>query len=164
MDPLDRLHAQGGNCPAAVPVRGATDASSGCICGVMLNDSRRADTILEGAPIGVWIAAVENPSTLIKWCFGDGLPQVDPDGHAEVAHYTTCPVWLAEYETRHIAEERVGGVYLDDEQEQTFDLVDALMEGRVEPGEFPGWEPDPEPDLTPREQAALLLQAGAPGR
>jgi hypothetical protein len=159
VDAIDRLLAQGGSCPAAVPIRGATDYASGCLCGVMLNDSRRADSILEGSPIGVHIAALTDPSTLIKWCFGDGLPQVDPDANAYVASYTTCPVWLAEWEVRHLASARVGGVFEDDEQEAAFDLVDALMTG-----DAPGWEEDPLEDLSARDQANLLLQSGAAGR
>lgn len=121
-DLLDELHASGGGCPAAIPVRGAADAYSGCICGVVLNDSRRRDSILEGALQGVFIAAWSDPSTLVKWCFGDGLPQVDPDAHPEVAHYTTCPVWLAEQEI-HQAMERLWG-----ETEDPRDLLEMLRQ------------------------------------
>lgn len=157
-DPLDQLHAGGGSCPAAQPIRGATDAASGCVCGVMLNDSRRADSILEGAPIGVHIAALQDPSTLIRWCFGDGLPAVAPDRTPWVAHYTTCPVWLAEKELGQ-AMDRVGGVFEDAETEATFDLVRMLESGHLGPEDFPGWEPDAEADLSPREQAEILLGA-----
>lgn len=160
MPSLEALFSGAHRCPAAQPIYGATDGDSGCVCGVMLNDSRRRDSILEGGPIGVYVAARTDPSTLIKWCFGDMPPPVDPDRSDWVSNYTTCPVWLAEWELRHLASERVGGVFLDDEQEEDFDLMRSLMAGDA----APGWSEDPVEDLSAREQADLLFPGVAQSR
>lgn len=64
------------------------------ICGVMERDARRADPILEGAPVGVFISAREDPSTLRFLCCGRDAPSLSPDAEP-VRHYTSCPVWAA---------------------------------------------------------------------
>jgi hypothetical protein len=133
-DPLDRLHAQGGNCPAAVPIRGAADAYSGCICGVMLNDSRRADSILEGLIEGVYIAAWADPSTLVSFCFGDGLPKLYPEAGPPFDHYTACPIWAAEAEVKEVMD-RVGGLFESELDETWFDLVKMADAGELSPAE-----------------------------
>lgn len=92
MDLPEKLPEQA-QCPAARVVQGATPAQCGVVCSVMEADSKRADPILEGAPIGVFISAKDDPTTLAAFCFGTAQPQPDPD--VVVAHYTSCPVWAA---------------------------------------------------------------------
>lgn len=80
-------------CPAAAKVEGATPAEGGCRCRIMELDSKQADPVLEGAPIGVFISAREDPHTFFGWCAGDGQPAADPEQIAN--HYTSCPVFQA---------------------------------------------------------------------
>lgn len=133
-EPLEALHAGGGVCPAAVPVRGAADALSGCICGVMLNDSRRADSILEGMTPGVYLAALTDPSTLIAFCFGDGVPKLYPEQGVTPGSYTQCPVWAAE---RDLRQEMERVFAMEAEQLAEFDLIKAAEAGEVELDEVP---------------------------
>lgn len=90
--PDDRL-PDCATCPAARVVQGATLGDSGVICGVMEDDAKRADPILEGAPIGVFVRLCENPRTLARFCFGTAQPTPDPDVITD--HYTSCPVYAA---------------------------------------------------------------------
>lgn len=160
-DPLADLHAGGGLCPAAQPVRGAADAYSGCICGVILNDSRRADSILEGIAPGVYLAAWSDPSTLISWCFGTGLPQPYAEAGPPFDHYTTCPIWAAEKDLKQ-AMDRVGGLFESELDEEWFDLVKMAEAGELSPAEraeylgVPGELDVGEEKITDRDVAALL--------
>lgn len=80
-------------CPAAEFVEGATPAEGGCRCRIMELDQKRADRILEGAPVGEFISAKDDPHTYFGWCAGDGQPVADPDQIAN--HYTSCPIFQA---------------------------------------------------------------------
>ncbi|HEX7088754.1 MAG TPA: hypothetical protein VF192_01390 [Longimicrobiales bacterium] len=80
-------------CPAAEYVAGATINESGCRCRIMELDQARADPILEGAPVGVFISAREDPHTYFGFCAGDGQPTSDPD--VVTNHYTACPIYAA---------------------------------------------------------------------
>lgn len=83
-------------CPAARFVEGATNAEAGCVCTIMERDQARADRILEGAPVGVFVKASEDPHTYFNFCAGDGLPTTDPDVWTK--HYSSCPVYAASVE------------------------------------------------------------------
>lgn len=161
MDPLDYLHRHGGVCPAAVPIRGAADAYSGCICGVMLNDSRRRDSILEGLIVGVHIAAWSDPSTLVSFCFGEGLPKLYPEAGPPFDHYTSCPIWTAERDLREELH-RVGGLFESDLDAEAFDLIKLAEAGELEPWEVaeavgvPGELDLGEQRITEREMVELL--------
>lgn len=86
-------------CPHAKKVNGVIPGRSGVICGVMEADQARADSILEGAPVGVFISAGDDPSTWATLCTGQGDPVVDPDHLRErefgMGHYSGCPIFLA---------------------------------------------------------------------
>lgn len=96
-------------CPHAEKVEGATPASAGVICGVMRDDQRRADSILEGAPVGVFISVKDDPSTLANLCCGQGEPVLSPDDLPNrefgQGHYSACPIYAAAQEIK--AAERV---------------------------------------------------------
>lgn len=65
-------------------------------------DAQRADPLLEGAPVGVFISKRDDPSTFVNFCAGQGEPLTDPDKMAErrmgEGHYTACPIWAAAQE------------------------------------------------------------------
>lgn len=83
-------------CPHARLVEGATPGDGGVICGAMERDRARADHILEGAPVGVFVKLREDPSTLLNFCCGTAAPAPTPD--QVVAHHTSCPVFAADRE------------------------------------------------------------------
>lgn len=83
-------------CPHARAVQGVTPGDSGVICGAMERDQARADRILEGAPVGVYVKAREDPSTLFNFCCGTAPPSPHPD--QVVAHHTSCPIFAADRE------------------------------------------------------------------
>lgn len=83
-------------CPHARLVQGATPEDAGVICGAMEKDQARKDRILEGAPVGVFIRLRDDPSTLRNLCCGTAAPSPDPD--TPVAHYSSCPIYLADAE------------------------------------------------------------------
>lgn len=93
-------------CPEARFVEGATPADGGCVCGVMEHDQKRADPLLEGAPVGVFIRLAEDPSTYFNFCAGAGEPLADPDDLINRAfgmgHYTGCPIYAAARELDHL--------------------------------------------------------------
>lgn len=62
-------------------------------------DQRRADSILEGAPVGVFITEREDPSTFHFLCCGTAAPSPHPDAEP-VQHYTSCPIWAAGLEIK----------------------------------------------------------------
>lgn len=134
MDLLDYLLTGRSTCPAAVPLKGAADAYAGCICGVMLNDSRRKDSILEGLIDGVHIAAWADPSTLVSFCFGDGLPKLYPEAGPPFDHYTSCPIWAAEKDLKQVLD-RVGGLFESELDERYYDLVKLADAGEISPAE-----------------------------
>jgi hypothetical protein len=117
-------------CPAARVVQGATPGACGVVCGIMERDSRRADRILEGSPVGVFVSAENDPKTLANFCFGTAAPTPDPD--TVVSHHTSCPVWIAGKEI--------------DAQERTF----KLHVPDTKPRDVPGVGPEPG-TLTPEE-------------
>lgn len=67
------------------------------MCGAMERDAARADRILEGAPVGVFLSVKDDPSTILHFCCGTQAPSPDPDGEP-VAHFSSCPVYLADHE------------------------------------------------------------------
>ena len=89
-------------CPYARAIGGVDAATAGVVCGAMEADQARADPILEGAPVGVVIRAVDNSSTLANLCCGQGEPVADPDDlrarEYGQGHYTACPIWCASKE------------------------------------------------------------------
>lgn len=97
-------------CPHARKVSGATPGDAGVICGVMERDQARADRILEGAPVGVFITVRDDPSTIANLCAGRGDPVLSPDDLPRrpfgMGHYSGCPIFAAELEVRE-AEARV---------------------------------------------------------
>lgn len=80
-------------------VEGVTPGTGGVICGVLERDQQRADPILEGAPVSVFIQARTDPSMIENFCAGQGDPLTDPDQMANrrygQGHYTGCPIWAA---------------------------------------------------------------------
>lgn len=86
-------------CPHARRVEGAAPGLGGVICGVMERDQQRADPILEGAPVGVFISEGDDPSTYMNLCTGQGAPVLDPDElplrEFGMGHYTACPIHVA---------------------------------------------------------------------
>lgn len=89
-------------CPHARYVAGATDGDGGIVCGAMERDQARADRILEGAPVGVFVSIKDDLGTLLNFCCGAGPPMTDPDDMANrefgQGHYTGCPIWAADRE------------------------------------------------------------------
>jgi hypothetical protein len=79
-------------CPAARSFEGATPGDGGVVCTVMERDQARADSILEGSPIGVELRWRTDPSTLAAFCYGEGPPSSSEDPSQ---HYTACPIWCA---------------------------------------------------------------------
>lgn len=96
---MDDLRTQ---CPHARLVEGVTVAHSGVVCGVMEADAARADSILEGSPVGVFIELGSDPSTIINLCCGQGEPLLSPDDLPSrpygMGHYTGCPIFAADRE------------------------------------------------------------------
>jgi hypothetical protein len=86
-------------CPYARKQEGATPGDGGVICSVMEEDAKRADPILEGAPVGVFIRVREDPSTIANLCAGTGEPILDPDNPPPrefgKGHHTGCPIFCA---------------------------------------------------------------------
>lgn len=74
------------------------------MCGVMERDQARADPILEGAPVGVFISERDDPSTYHNLCAGAGAPVLSPDELPWRAfgqgHYSACPIFAAALEIR----------------------------------------------------------------
>lgn len=62
----------------------------------MAEDEKRADRILEGAPVGVIIEAKSDPSVFFGFCCGQGHPTSDPEKVDE--HFSSCPIFLADLE------------------------------------------------------------------
>lgn len=69
----------------------------------MERDQRRADRILEGAPVGVVLSVVDDASQVFGFCCGRDAPPADRDqAYAEAeaggrlpCSYALCPVWAA---------------------------------------------------------------------
>lgn len=74
----------------------------------MYREFTMLDSILAGAPQGVLLTAMEDPSTVYGFCHGDDAPLFElpintiegedaraMEGHAR-AHYTACPLWQRE--------------------------------------------------------------------
>lgn len=93
-------------CPEATFVEGASPAEGGCVCGVMERDQKRADPILEGAPVGIFIRIAEDPSTYFNLCAGQGDPLVSPDDLPNRSwgqgHYSGCPIYAASVELKEL--------------------------------------------------------------
>lgn len=89
-------------CPHGHFVEGVVREMSGCVCGVMAFDQARADPILEGAPVGVFVSVGDDPSTFFNLCAGQGGPVIDPDElpmrRFGEGHYSACPIHLAQLE------------------------------------------------------------------
>jgi hypothetical protein len=72
----------------------------------MESDAQRADPLLEGAPVGVFISKRDDPSTFLNFCAGQGEPLIDPDAMADrrmgEGHYTGCPIWAAAQEMNEL--------------------------------------------------------------
>lgn len=88
-------------CPHARAVQGVTPGDAGVICGAMERDAQRADRILEGAPVGVMIRMRDDPSTLVNFCCGTGVPSPHPDTEP-TQHYTSCPIYAADREVQQV--------------------------------------------------------------
>lgn len=86
-------------CPYARKIGGATPRDGGVICTVMERDAQRADPILEGAPVGVYVKWADDPSILANLCYGQGEPLTNPDELATRdfgdGHYSGCPIYCA---------------------------------------------------------------------
>lgn len=91
-------------CPHARAVAGATPGDGGCVCVVMERDQARADPILEGAPVGVFISKRDDPSTYFNLCAGAGEPVLSPDDLPDrrfgQGHFSACPIFAADKEIR----------------------------------------------------------------
>lgn len=83
-------------CPAAIPVEGAAPGEGGVTCAIMEHDQARADGILEGAPVGVFISETHDLMQLVTFCCGEGRPAEGPDDMTP--HHTACPIFLAAQE------------------------------------------------------------------
>ena len=90
-------------CPVGRKVEGAVPAEGGCVCRVMEMDQARADPILEGAPVGVFVTAKDDPHTFFGWCAGtasmtggtDPRQTPDYDRDAPYDHFSACPIFQA---------------------------------------------------------------------
>lgn len=100
-------------CPHARKVTGSSPGMGGVVCGVMERDAMRADPILEGAPIGVFVSEGEDPSTLMNMCCGQGAPIVDlaalPERDFGQGHYSACPIYEAGQSISEWEKEAQGG-------------------------------------------------------
>lgn len=101
-------------CPAALPIAGALPSCGGVVCRVMQQERGRetgvgynpAQTALarDGSD-GVFLTLAGDPSTVERFCCGDGVPVMDNrEKRGGRDTYTYCPVWQAEQE--RIAEGR----------------------------------------------------------
>jgi hypothetical protein len=84
-------------CPHARLVS-SDPADPKLVCGPMERDQARADRIMEGAPTGVVVAAREDPSTFFGFCCGEDDATVSPDTDRLHAHFSACPIFLADRE------------------------------------------------------------------
>lgn len=84
-------------CPAAQPVEGSSPGNGGVTCAIMQHDQARADGILEGAPVGVFVSERDDLMQLVTFCCGDGPPLDEVEGDM-TPHHTACPIFQAAQE------------------------------------------------------------------
>jgi hypothetical protein len=116
---LERLVAQGCQCPHGRLVHGATLLDGKVICGVMEADHARADRILEGAPIGVVLSMHEDPSMVFGFCLGDDAPATNADeqrGGRIPRHYTACPIYAADKDIEEASKRLFGELATGDDR------------------------------------------------
>jgi hypothetical protein len=89
------------------------------ICGVMEADHKRADRILEGAPIGVVLSMREDPSMVFGFCLGDDDCPSHPDeqrGGRIPRHYLACPIYAADKEIEEASKRLFGELATGDDR------------------------------------------------
>lgn len=100
-------------CPAAAVIHGVTPATSGVVCRVMERDREREKglgmnpaqlAIARSGGVGdVFLTLKSDPSTIERFCCGDGVPVLhDGDLPGGRDSYTYCPIkqadaWAAEH-------------------------------------------------------------------
>jgi hypothetical protein len=118
-DDLERLVRRGCQCPHGQLVEGPSLMEGKVICGVMRADQERADSILEGAPIGVVLTMRDDPSMVFGFCLGDEAPVSHPDeqrGGRIPRHYTACPIYAADKEIEQVSKRLFGEMATGDDR------------------------------------------------
>lgn len=90
-------------CPAASVIGSGPKGAPAIKCGIMERDQAKADRILEGAPVGVVLSAVDDTSQVFGFCCGTDDPPTDRDAAYAAAeaggrlpcHHSLCPIWAA---------------------------------------------------------------------
>jgi hypothetical protein len=95
-------------CPAALPIAGALPSCGGVVCRVMAQERSRETGIgitpamtarARDGSDGVFLTLTGDPSTVERFCCGDGVPVMDNrEKFGGRDTYTYCPVWQAEQE------------------------------------------------------------------
>lgn len=94
-------------CPAALRVDGACESNAGVVCRVIEQDLKRELGtgmtagqlgVMRESTGGVFLTMGSDPSTVMRFCFGDAVPVLDNRGGKGRDSYTYCPVWQAELE------------------------------------------------------------------
>lgn len=94
-------------CPAAAKVEGAMPSNAGVVCRVIERDRQKEDGLgvnpaqLAQARVGgmgdVFLTIRSDPSTIERFCFGEGVPVLHDGEHGGGREtYTYCPVKQAE--------------------------------------------------------------------
>lgn len=108
----------------------------------MRNEQDSVDSIREGIEKGVLLTLAEDPSTVLSFCCGTGLPitgEGDPEVELRRQHYSNCPVWQEEVHAREehrrldLSSERpapaaVPGVGLEDPTDRE---IQAMLDQRM---------------------------------
>lgn len=106
-------------CPSALKVHGVTPEKAGVVCrviehdrqlesGVGMNPAQLAQA-REGGDGDTFLSIVKDPSTVERFCFGDGVPVVnDLTVGSGRDSYTYCPVKQAEVWAAEHGQEQLG--------------------------------------------------------
>lgn len=108
VDELPMLLSREPGCPAAGKVAGTCGADQGVVCRAMQQDIERDDGTALGMSAGdygflqhetnagVLITVKSDPTTLLNFCYGRGLPVLTDAEHLARDHHSYCPVFQAE--------------------------------------------------------------------
>jgi hypothetical protein len=89
-------------CPAAELFAGPPTSGPSVLCRALVRDEARTDQILHGRNASPLATLQRDPTTVLGFCCGEGLPRATDDVSRPHGHYTFCPIW--ELEKKRIAE------------------------------------------------------------
>jgi hypothetical protein len=126
-------------CPAAEKVVGVATHDGGCVCRIQTLD-QEAETgigmdphqlqVARESTGGAFLTVKTDPSTVLRFCFGDAVPVITGEDGQACDSYTYCPVWQRRRERDIEARRRL------------FDPVepDGVAMGIEEPQAVASWE------------------------